>query len=46
MPVSGAGESTQEEAALQEEMRRVAKTVILAMRSEADLFRAMDAELP
>jgi hypothetical protein len=44
MPVPSAAESAQEEAVLQEEMRRVAKTVILAMRSEADLFRAMDLE--
>jgi len=43
--VLATSESTQEEAVLQEEMSRVAKTVILAMRSEADLFRAMDVEL-
>jgi hypothetical protein len=38
-------ESTLEEVALQDEMRRVAKTVSFAMRSEADLFAGMDVDL-
>ena len=37
-------ESGIDEDVLQEEMRRVAKTVILAMRSEASLFAAADSE--
>jgi len=37
-------ESNQKEAELHDEMLRVAKTVILAMRSEADLFKTIDME--
>lgn len=37
-PAAGTNDHSQTEAQLQEEMRRVAKTIILAMRSEADIF--------
>ena len=39
-------ESPQDEAALKEEMQRVTKTVLLTMRSETDLFAAVDREVP
>ena len=40
----GTNGASQTEAALQEEMRRVAKTIILAMRSEADIFSEIARE--
>jgi hypothetical protein len=39
---TGPAESSQEDAILHQEMRRVSKTVLLAMRSEADLLRVTD----
>jgi len=40
----GTNDYLQAEAELQEEMRRVAKTIILAMRSEADIFSEIERE--
>ena len=44
LPDDGNGDYQNAEADLKEEMRRVAKTIILAMRSEADIFSEIALE--